>query len=180
VQKARDAIGDLEEVEDFEEFSLKEKLQALLEGYLEHLLADREFVLESLDMILNSASLAYSDTTPIKKEFKDAIKGFLDEAEEKGEIEDMPFKDIVPEMLCQYVVGVLIYWSKDESEEFADTTQMIDLSLDLGYLILNSGIINKTFDVGSFFLKSYFFRSMGDRGNLLQKLVKAKTAFIAG
>ncbi|MCH6257483.1 TetR/AcrR family transcriptional regulator [Puniceicoccaceae bacterium K14] len=180
VQKARYAIEDLEAVDDFAEFSLKEKVQALLEGYLEHLLVDREFAMKSLEMILNSASLVYSDTAPIKKEFKQVITRFLDEAEGKGEIAEMPFRDLVPEMLCHFVVGVLIYWSKDESEEFADTTRMIDLSLELGYEVLSSGIINKSFDLGSFFLKSYFFRSMGSKGNLLQKLVKAKTAFIAG
>ena len=83
-------------------------------------------------------------------------------------------------MICHYFLGALIYWTKDESEEFSDTTQMIDLSLDFGYLLFNSGFINKTFDMGSFFLKSYFFRSMGSHGNLLKKLVKTKGAFITG
>ncbi len=180
VQKARDAIEDLDEIGDFGEYNLKEKLQILLESYLEHLLTDREFVLKSLDIILHSSSLAYQDTTPIKKEFKAIITKFLDEAEASGEIDEIPFKEVIPEMLCHYMVGVLIYWSKDESEEFADTTQMIDLSLELSQLVLSSGLINKTFDAASFFFKSYFFRSMGDHGSILKKLVKAKTAFITG
>lgn len=175
VLKAQDAISDLEKVKSFSEFNLKEKLQMLLENYLEHLLVDREFVLQSLEMILKSASLAYSDTTPIKKEFKSVVDVFLEAAVESGEIEELPFGEMVSEMLCHYFVGILIYWSKDESEEFSDTTQMIDLSLDVGYTILNSGLLNKTFDAGAFFLKSFFFRSMGGGGSFLKNLAKVKS-----
>lgn len=177
VLKAQYAIADLDEVEDLDEFSFREKLQVLIEGYLEHLLSDREFVLDSLERITGSTSLSYSDTNPIKEEFKAVIAGFLEASEEKGEFDELPFRELVPELLCHFIVGVVIFWSRDESEEFADTTQMLDLSLDIGYSVLESGLINKTFDMGAFFLRSYFFRSMGRKGNLLKKLLSAKSVF---
>jgi len=67
----------------------------------------------------------------------------------------------------------LLYWIKDDSDEFSNTTQLVDMSLSLGMEILKTGIVSKMTDLVSFFVKAHLFKFMGS--SFLNKMVVAKS-----
>jgi len=168
---AEDTVQALLSIDDIEQYELHEKLQVLLDSYLSHMLPDREFVAESFPLIFQSPMFLLSDVNPVRKELVTIIAQFLEDAWEKEEIPTFPFQSVLPDMLSEYVIGVLYFWIKDESEEFHETTQLIDLSLNLIISLLKSGIINHTTDFLGFMLKSQMFRVLSPGNSLLRNLL---------
>lgn len=173
--KAVDTVKEIKEIESFSEFSLREKLQIMINSYLDNLLPDREFVDDNLKRILYTPLFLFKDIAPVKQEFNNAAKDFFEEAIKKKEISSVPFQNMIPELFSEYVLGIVLYWLKDESEEFTNTTQMVDLSLDLAMLILESGIIDKSIEIFSFLFKSHLLHFMANKDGLMDKLQKAKS-----
>jgi len=159
--------------EDLADYSLQEKLQLLIDIYLNNFLPNREFVCDSINMIMQSPSILFKDVAPVREEFVDLIRDLLTEAEQAGEIAQSPFTDATAKLANDYLLAVLLYWINDDSDEFSNTTQMVDMSLDLGVEILRSGIVSKATDLISFFVKAHLFRFMGS--GFLNKLVMNKS-----
>ncbi len=159
--------------DDLCEYSLQEKLQLLIDIYLNNFLPNREFVCDSINMIMQSPSILFKDVAPVREEFVDLIRNLLNDAEQAGEIAKSPFTDATAKLANDYLLAVLLYWVNDDSEEFSNTTQMIDMSLDLGVEILKSGIVSKATDLVSFFIKAHLFRFMGS--GFLNKLIMKKS-----
>ncbi|TQV89325.1 TetR/AcrR family transcriptional regulator [Aliikangiella coralliicola] len=171
--KAEDTIQEFLKEEDLDDYDLQEKLQLLIDIYLGNLLPDREFVNDSLKMIMQSPSILFKDVTPIREEFSGVIHDLLIEAENSGEIAKSAFTGVTAKLANEFMLAVLLYWIKDDSDEFANTTQLVDMSLSLGVEILKSGIIGKVTDLASFFIKAHLFRFMGS--GFLNKLVTSKS-----
>ncbi len=165
---AEDTVLALQEIDAFEEYDLQEKMQVLLDTYLGRMIADREFVRESFTLLFQSPMFLFGDVNPVRKELYSTISRFLDEAREREEIPGFPFQGVLPDIFCEYVIGVLYFWINDESAEFHETTQMIDLSLGLGMSLLKSGIINRTTDFLGFMLKSQMFRILDPNGGFFR------------
>jgi len=159
--------------DDLSEYSLQEKLQLLIDIYLNNFLPNREFVCDSINMIMQSPSILFKDVAPVREEFIDLIRNLLNDAEQAGEIAQSPFTDATAKLANDYLLAVLLYWVNDDSEEFSNTTQMVDMSLDLGVEILRSGIVSKATELVSFFIKAHLFRFMGS--GFLNKLVMKKS-----
>jgi TetR/AcrR family transcriptional regulator of autoinduction and epiphytic fitness len=171
--RAEQAVEAFSQEPDLESYSLQEKLQLLIDVYLENLLPDREFVAESLQMIMQSPSVLFEDVTPVRKEFVGLIQELLTEAEKSGEIEKSPFTEYTAKLTNDFILAILLYWIKDDSDEFSNTTQLVDMSLSLAVEILKTGIVSKVTDLVSFFLKAHLFKFMGS--GFLNKMILAKS-----
>lgn len=167
--RAEQTLEQLWEI-DTDDYDLHESLQLLIDLYLESLLPDREFVQDSAKKLLMSQSFMLSESPPLRQEFTGAINEFLDRAEACDEIPYFPYRGMLVGIINEYLMGVLVYWLKDDSEEFANTTQMVDLSLTLGVQILRAGILNKIGDLMSFFIKRHLFNFMGSGGGMMDLL----------
>ena len=172
---AEDAVLALKKVEGFENFTLQEKLQVLIDNYLESMLSDREFVTESFVLIFQSPMFLFSDVNPIRKELQSAIVDFLETAFKNEEIAEFPFQSVLPDVICEYIIGVLYFWINDESEEFHETGQFIDMTLSLGMSLLNSGIINRTTDFVGFMLKSQMYRVMNPQNGFFKNMMNLRS-----
>jgi len=170
---AEQSIEEFLNEEELEFHSLQEKLQLLIDIYLEKMLADREFVASSLKMIMKSPSVLFEDITPVRKEFVGVIQDMLIEAEKSGEIVKSPFTAYTAKLTNDFILAVLLYWVKDDSDEFSNTTQMVDMSLSLGMEILKTGIVSKVTDLLGFFVKAHLFRFMGS--GFLNKMLLSKS-----
>lgn len=168
------ALSDTLATPEFEEFTLQERLQRLLDALLDVLRPEREFVLVCREVIGNSPLLIMRDQIPGHAEMKQQILLFLEEAEEQDEIAPLAFKTVLSSLLMDYVMVVILYWLKDESKQEADTTQLIDLSLEVLVLVLQSGIINKVTELGSFMLRNQMARMLRGGSGVIDmlKLVK--------
>ncbi|PHS55880.1 MAG: hypothetical protein COB17_10730 [Sulfurimonas sp.] len=83
------------------------------------------------------------------------ISELIEIAIEAEEIEAMPFSNTILNLGCDYIFGVIYYWIHDESENFDNTTIMVDKSLELIYAVLQSGLINKIEDLLNFIIKTH-------------------------
>ncbi|MGE4421121.1 MAG: TetR/AcrR family transcriptional regulator [Pseudodesulfovibrio sp.] len=149
------AVRTLSEVENFDGFDLRERLQALFETILEGYLADREFVSETFSSVFFRPVPADRGVRAIRARFLEIATEQFEAAEESGELPDLMLKELVYHCLWDYFVAVTLYWLKDDSEQFVNTTVFIDKSLDLGYVMLKAGVLDKITGLASFLFKSH-------------------------
>ncbi|MBC3921049.1 TetR/AcrR family transcriptional regulator [Undibacterium sp. CY18W] len=167
-------IEVVQETPGWEEFTLQEKLQRLVDALLELLLGDREFVEITRDIFGKSPLLMMRDNMPGQQTLKQEIISLLEEAEQRGDISPCDFKNLIGGLFGDYLFAVIAYWLKDESEEFSNTTQLVDMTLAILVMALKSGIVNKVTELASFMLRNQLSRIMQNGSGLLEmvKLVQ--------
>ena len=175
-QAAGDALTLAANTEDQSAFSLQEQMQLLIDSLLEILLADREFVAISRKLMQRTPMLLLGDELPGKALLKQAFSALLAQAEGTGEIVPCGFKPSLSALLADYAVAVIAYWLRDESEAFGNTTQMVDLSLGVLVLALQSGLVDKLLALGGFMVRSQLSRLMQDGSGLMDVLALARRA----
>jgi AcrR family transcriptional regulator len=179
-QAAGDALAQTAKTKGLAGFTLQERLQLLIDGLLEQFLADREFVALAHKLVVGAPLLLMGQELPGKPLLKQAFAELLEQAESKGEIAPCSFKPSLAALLADAVYAITAYWLRDDSEEFANTTQMVDLSLGLLVLALQSGVVNKALDLGGFLLRSQLARLLRDGNGLLDLLKLARLGLAGG
>ena len=169
-QKHKEAVINIQEIEDFHTYTLREQLQTLIETELELYLEDREFIIQIADMVFHSSGLKMGTLYETNALFIETVEEMLNIAIDAEEIAEPPFKEHLPKLFWDYYIMVVAYWVKDDSEMFENTTQFIDHSLGLAEAVLHSDILSKASDLGMFFFKTHMLSS-------LQKFATKKESF---
>lgn len=152
--------NELKQIKDFNEYSFQEQLQTFFETKLELLLPDREFLEKTFKTTFFALSQHYSRIRPIKEKFIAIIEEIFKAATEVGEIPDQVFGEITIQLFWEYYIGIVIYWLKDDSDQFESTSVLIDKSMDLTSASIKAGIGNKIFDMGIFLFKNHVLSRM--------------------
>ena len=173
-QKHKETALILQEIEDFNSYTLREQLQTLIETELELYLEDREFVLQISEMVFHSAGLKLESLYSNNEIFTDMVKDMLEIAIEAEEIPQPPLEEHLPRLFWDYYIMVVAYWVKDESEMFQNTTQFIDHSLGVIEALLQSSIMNKAHDLGLFLFKTHLLSSLEKFSTRKSKFSKIK------
>ena len=173
-QKHLETAQILQEIEDFNTYTLREQLQALIETELELYLEDREFILQISDMVFHSAGLKLEALYDNNEVFTDMVKDMLEIAIEAEEIPKPPLQEHLPRLFWDYYIMIVAYWVKDESESFENTTQFIDHSLGVIEALLQSSIMNKAHDLGLFLFKTHLLSSLEKFSTKKSKFDKIK------
>jgi AcrR family transcriptional regulator len=173
-QKHKETAVILQGIEDFNSYTLREQLQALIETELELYLEDREFILQISEMVFHSAGLKLESLYSNNKVFTDMVKDMLEIAIEAEEIPRPPLEEHLPRLFWDYYIMVVAYWVKDESEMFENTTQFIDHSLGVIEALLQSTIMNKAHDLGMFLFKTHLLSSLEKFSTRKSKFSKIK------
>ncbi|CAN7629815.1 TetR/AcrR family transcriptional regulator [Acidovorax sp. NB1] len=168
------ALADTLKTPGFGGYSLQEKLQRLTDAVLERLLADREFVAQVRSLARRSPLSMLAEPLAARQGLRDAVAGFLEAAEASGEIEPCDFKGLAGSLYTDYLAGVVSYWLADTSDEFADTTQLVDLSLGVLVQALRVGLVNRVAQLGGFVLRSQMARMAQHGSGLLGMLQLAR------
>ena len=169
-----DAVKQTGETADVEQYSLHERLQLLVDTILEHMLGDREFVAIAHAAAARSPLLVMRDDRPGQASLTAHVVALLDTAERSGEIAPCNFKNLIGSFFTDYLFAVLTYWLRDETEEFSDTTQLVDLTLGVLVLALKSGVVNKLTELAAFMVRSQMSRMMQNGSGLFDLLKSAK------
>lgn len=169
-----DVLKDTAAIPELDQYNLHERLQLLVDGVLEAMLGDREFVEITRTVVGKSPLLMMRDGMPGQKLLKDHVATLIENAVEKGDIAPCDFKDMIAGLFADYLFSVIIYWLKDDSEEFSNTTQLVELTLAVLVLALKSGIVNKLSELGSFLVRSQMTRLMQNGSGLLDMLKSAR------
>ena len=150
-----ESVERLRAIPDFNEYSLQEQLQAFFETQLELFLPDREFVDISFRDITFSLTHDYRNLKSVRKRFFNILADMFEAAVEVGEIPDPVFLELTYHFFWDYYVGLIFYWLRDRSDQFQDTTILLDKSLDLGITFIKAGVVNKVLDVASFLFRHH-------------------------
>ncbi|MDX8377231.1 MAG: TetR family transcriptional regulator [Mariprofundales bacterium] len=171
------AINILQGIEDFHTYTLQEQLQTLIETKFDLLLADREFVAIAVERAFQTLISSKSEMAQVRIMMIEVISDMLDAAIEAGEIPEQPYQTFIPALINDLYLGLLCYWLKDISENFSNTSQLVDKSLDLTVSLLRSGIISKSLDIVSFLFRQHiasYLEKMADFSMPNQEINKRK------
>jgi len=174
------AVESLKKIDDFSQYNLKEQLQSLFEALLEHFLPDREFVAESFPAVFFSLAPAGKRLRSIQDRFIRIVDDMFQAAVEVEEISEQVFEELVYHVIWDFFVGAVLYWLRDDSDRFENTTLFIDKSLDLGYTVVRSGVVNKAVDIASFLFKNHVLNRMDIFRSRLETFNRIKREFMAG
>lgn len=174
--RGEDALDTYRNTGELESYSVAEKLQLLVDTYLEQLMADREFVEISLSQFLKSPISLLKDELSVSKSYKQAFQDLLVELDEDNSYPNIPMQSTLAALLTDALFGITLYWMKDESEGFSNTTQLCDLAIGIVDATLKSGLINKTMDIIGFIIKTHIMRGMLSGGNIISMMQEFKSA----
>ena len=169
-----DALDQAHATDSFDQFTLHERLQLLVDGVLEGLLPDREFVVIARAIVQKSPFVLMRENMESQHALKLAVVAFIEAAEASGDIAPCDFKNMIGGLFTDYLFAVIIYWLQDESDEFSDTTQLVDLTLGVLALALKSGVLNKMSELAGFLLRSQMARFMQGGSGMLDILKTAR------
>jgi AcrR family transcriptional regulator len=169
-----DALRQLDATAGIAQFTLHEKLQLLIDSVLETMLPDREFVAIARSVMRKSPLMMMREGMPSQDLLKERVAGFIAAAEDSGEIAPCDFKELIGGMFTDYLFAIILYWLKDDSEEFSNTTQVVDLTVAIASLTLKSGVLNKMSELATFMLRSQMSRMMQHSSGLLDLLKTAR------
>lgn len=148
-------MESLKAIEDFHEYSLHEQLQQLVDIQLQTWLPAREFLQEVFKLTYYSPTAGLSHLAETKRLNISMVKDMLEAAIEAEEIPDQPYQELLPRLFWDYETGVLAYWLKDDSTDFANTTLLVDKSMLIIANILQQGLVGKSLDLFSFLFRTH-------------------------
>lgn len=148
-------MNSLKAIDDFHEYSLQEQLQQLVETELQTWLPAREYLQHVHDLTFAAPVAGYEHLAETRRLFTDMVVDLLDAAMEAGEIPEQPYQELLPRLFWDYMNGILAYWLRDDSEGFANTTQVVDRSMDIVASILHDGLVGKSLDLLSFLFRTH-------------------------
>jgi AcrR family transcriptional regulator len=161
------AIGD---INDYKDYNLKEKLQALMETQLELFTPDREFVEITYKALLDSPMKSFTELRPAKERFGRMVARCFASAVERKEIPSQPFEGFLINLFWDYRNLMVLYWLKDDSHGFTNTSRLIDMSLDIYVDVVKSTVITKFVDIFTFLLKSHLYGNIDKLAGLMDVL----------
>ncbi len=150
----------MKNIEDFNQYTFQEQLQTFFEMKLELFLPDRDFLDKTFKTAFFTLSQHYSRIRPIKEKFVAIVDDLFDAAIEVKEIPEQVFKELIVQFFWEYYIGIVVYWLKDDSDQFEETSILIDKSIDLSCASIRAGIANKVFDIGIFLFKNHVLSRM--------------------
>ena len=155
-------MESLKAIEDFHEYSLHEQLQQLVDSELQTWLPAREFLQEVFKLTYYSPAAGLSHLAETKRLNVTMVKDMLEAAIEAEEIPDQPYQELLPRLFWDYQSGVLAYWLRDDSADFANTTQLVDKSMIIIANILQQGLVGKSLDLISFLFRTHVMTHFDD------------------
>jgi AcrR family transcriptional regulator len=179
-QVQRQTMAALKAIDNFHEYTLGEQLQQLVETELQTWLPAREFLQQVFDLTFSSPLAAYEHLKETRDLNIRMVADLLDAAAEAGEIPAQPYGDLLPRLFWDYQSAILAYWLKDDSEGFANTTAVVDQSMEIVVGVLQAGLVGKSMDLLSFIFRTHVMGRLQSLGALRENLGRAKRRFMEG
>jgi len=175
-------IDELKGISDFHEYTLQEQLHQFVEVQLQTWLPAREFLKEVFEQTFASPVAGYERIQPTRELFSKTVIELLDAAIEAGEIPDQPYRELLPRLAWDYMNAVLAYWLQDDSDQFSNTTQVVDRSVEIAFQLLKGGLIGKSIDLVSFLFRSHVLQNLDLLKSISNEpaIVSSKRRFMEG
>ena len=155
-----DALAQWRGTAELASFSLQERLQLWVDAVLERLRPDRAFVALARELATRAPLTVLGGELPGKALLQREMESQLDQAEAAGEIAACSYKAALAGLWPDYLYGVISFWLRDESPQESETSELVDLSLELLLLVLQTGLLNRLLALGGFVLRAQMGRWM--------------------
>lgn len=147
-------LGRLDEDEQYDEFSSREKILSLYFTLFEELQHNRSYFLFKYADI-KEASSGFKDWAPFMDRMNERINDILTEAKMHEEIKDRPY---IGEHYSKGYKLVFTYlfrvWIRDDSDGFSTTDAAIEKSVNLSFDMLGVSPLDSLIDFGKFVMKT--------------------------
>ncbi|MFZ5812471.1 MAG: TetR/AcrR family transcriptional regulator [Thermodesulfobacteriota bacterium] len=153
--RLEEGIERLRTIPDFSAYDLREQLQTFFETLLEQFLPDREFVADTFGAVTFSLTSDYQYLRPLRSRFFHVVTDMFMAAVKAGEIPEQAFLELTCQCFWDYFIGLVHYWMRDRSEQFQNTTILIDKSLDLAIGFIRADLLNKAMEMASFLFRHH-------------------------
>ena len=153
-------VEELKAIDDFHEYTLQEQLHQFIELQLQTWLPAREFLKEVYEQTFVSPIAGYERMQTTRELFSSTVIELLDAAIEADEIPDQPYRELLPRLAWDYMNAILAYWLQDDSDQFSNTTQVVDRSVEIAIQLLIGGLIGKSIDLVSFLFRSHVLQNL--------------------
>ncbi len=175
-------MAELKANEEFHQYTLQEQLHELVETELRVWLPAREFLQEVFSQTFAAPAVGHELLSDTKAMLKVMVMDLIDASIEAGEMPEQPYQDLLPTLFWDYLSAILAYWLKDTSDNFSNTTKLVDQSTEIAAQLLIGGVIGKTLDMFSFLFRTHVLQHMNMLDAFIQQpeLVAAKRRFMEG
>ena len=176
----RQTMSALKEIEDFHTFTLQEQLQQLVETELQLWLPARDFLQQVFTLTYYSPASGVSHLAETRRLNKKMVTDMLEAAVEAGEVPDQPYRELLPRLFWDYQTGILAYWLKDSSQDFENTTQLLDKTMSIVATILHQGLVGKSLDLISFLFRTHIMSHLDSFSDFTNTASSVKRRFMEG
>ena len=177
-EKQQEVEEALKQIKDFHEYSLREQLQQLSETELALWLPDREFLAEVFTLTFSAPVAGVANLAETRRRFNRMVEEMIDAAIEVGEIPDQPYRELLAPLYWDYFTGILAFWLKDDSADYANTTQLVDRSVEIIAMVLQTAMIGKVRDLFTFMFRSQISRHLEKLSSYTAPWKQAKRRFM--
>ena len=179
-EKQQEVEEALKQIPDFHDYNLREQLQQLTETELSLWLPDREFLTEVFSFTFSAPVVGTANLAETRRRFNRMVEDIIDAAIEVGEIPEQPYKELLAPLFWDYFTGILAFWLRDDSNEFVNTTQLVDRSIEIIAMVLQTAMIGKALDMLSFMFRSQISRHFEKLVDYTAPWKQAKRRFMDG
>ena len=134
-------IKQTDEIDDYCNYSLEEKLGHLVYTHIELFQKEKEFVESSFNEIIYKAN----PNNVFQKSLEEQIEKILNDSE--GDASILPSK-YISKFLVKELFHIFKFWIKDDSEKSEQTIELVDKIIAFIGEILSNQIISKGIDLG--------------------------------
>lgn len=140
--------SQVQEDEQYQNFSVREKLLALYYTWTENLQKYRSFI----EIVTKQNKLcSFDQYRKLKDTFKSSAQELLNEALETGEVQNRNFlNQSYPEILWWLLIYILNFWLKDTSQGFERTDAAIEKAVNLFFELAGKTFIDSLIDFAKF------------------------------
>ncbi|QLA17785.1 TetR/AcrR family transcriptional regulator [Desulfolutivibrio sulfoxidireducens] len=170
--RLEEGLERLRAIPDLHTYELREQLQTFFETLLERFLPDREFIVGTFGAATFSLTSDYQYLRPLRSRFFHVVTDMFETAVKAGEIPEQVFLELTCQCFWDYFIGLVHYWIRDRSEQFQNTTILIDKSLDLAIGFIRADLLNKAMEMASFLFRHHVIARLDmlrDRMDIMQQ-----------
>ena len=162
-------LKQVEELEDYQEFSLEEKLSHLVYTHFELFQQEKEFVEDTFkDLIANASA-----KSKFQEMLETRINTFLSESQGDASLVKGAF---ISQLLVMELIHLMGFWLQDDSDDAEQTMELTDKMISFASELLSSQILSRGIDLGRVLWGQNLIRLPPEGLNLLVKaLIGRKT-----
>lgn len=140
--------------EQFHQYSVREKMLALVYTFLQNMQEQETHFLEMLHQHNGIKRLDTSYLKDLKSGFESYVNGLVEEGRNSGEIQGRPFlaRFYMP-VLWNAFVNILYFWANDKSPQREHTDVMVEKTVHFTFDLLAPNAIDSGIDLVQQYLK---------------------------